>query len=400
MTKRRGAGEGGISLYATKNGERYSIVYRAVDPTTGAVKQFRTRGFATRKEAQKELRERLRNVEKGVHVARSVQTLAEWIDLWIKAERTQVRPSTWASYDRNLRIHVVPSLGSRKLQGLTPSDFSALYAQLVASGRADHAAGSGLSRRTVIYIHCIVRKCLQAAVDQGGLIASNPVAKAKPPKLSASGDRHEQLRYWNAAQLGEFLRRSRHQRHHAAWLVLATTGMRRGEALGLTWPEVDLDGQRLHVRKSLVDVQGEAPVWSDPKTAKGRRTVDLDEVTVNTLRSQRAAQAQERLLVGAGYRDHGLVFAMPDGRPIHPDRFAREFVKTVERSDLPRIRLHDLRHTWAVLALLAGVHPKVVQERLGHSNISITLDTYSHVLPTMHTDAAEQVAGLIFGGSA
>ena len=177
--------------------------------------------------------------------------------------------------------------------------------------------------------------------------------------------------------------------------------MRRGEALGLAWADLDLEVGRLSVRRTLVDLlAGGVPVWSDPKTAKGRRTVDLDARTVAVLRSHRAAQAQERLLTGAGYEQHDLVFAMPNGRPVHPERFSREFAETVARSELPRIRLHDLRHTWAVRALQAGVHAKVVQERLGHSNISITLDTYSHVLPAMQTDAAAQVAALIFGSPA
>ncbi len=398
--RRRSPGEGGISAYQTKAGERFSIVYRAYDPRRGEVRQFRVRGFTSRREANRALRERLAEAESGRHVAPDSETLATWIERWLLAEQTQVRPSPWQSYARNLRLHVLPALGDKPLQKLRPSDLAALYARLLLEGRADHAKGTGLSPRTVRYIHTILRKSLQAAVDEEGLLTSNPADKAKAPRTTASADRHEQLRYWTGQHLGEFLRRTAHQRHHQAWLLLATTGMRRGEALGLAWADVDLEVGRLYVRRTLVDVlAGGEPVWSDPKTARGRRAVDLDPRTVAALRTQRAAQAQERLLVAAGYREHDLVFAMPDGRPVHPERFSREFAETVGRSDLPRIRLHDLRHTWAVLALQAGVHPKVVQERLGHSNISITLDTYSHVIPSMQTDAASQVAALIFGSA-
>ncbi len=396
--KRRGHGEGGISEYATKAGRRYSIVYRAYDPKRGEVRQFRVRGFTTKGEAQRVLRERLQEAHQGKHVAPDAITLSDWAGTWLEGERTQVRPSTWMSYERNLRIHVLPTLGAKRLQHLRPSDLSSLYTRLLETGRADHAAGTGLSPTTVRYVHTIVRKCLQAAVEVEGLLQGNPAAKAKPPKASASGDRHAAFRAWTAQQLEAFLKRTAHQRHHTAWHLLALTGMRRGEVLGLTWEALDLEAGTLSVRRALVDLdKSGAPMWSDPKTASGARSVTLDIGTVGKLRAHKATQAQERLLVGAGYRDLGLVFAMPDGRPIHPERFSREFTETVARAGLPTIRLHDLRHTWATLALQVGVHPKVVQERLGHSHISITLQTYSHVMPGMQTDAADRVAALLGG---
>ncbi|MCU1692489.1 MAG: Phage integrase [Frankiales bacterium] len=397
--KRRGYGDGGVSPYDTAAGERFSIVFRAFDPKRGESRQFRERGFKTRREAQTALRQRVAEAEAGQHVAPDAETLADWVERWLVAEKTQVRPSTWSSYSRNLQLHVVPALASKRLQHLRPSYLSGLYARLLEGGRADHASGRGLSPRTVRYIHTILRKCLQGAVDEEGLLQTNPAAKAKPPKASASGDKHTKISYWTGPQVGQFLERTAYQRHHAAWLLLATTGMRRGEALGLAWADLDLEVGRLSVRRTLVDLlAGAVPVWSDPKTAKWRRTVDLDERTVAVLRSHRASQARERLSTGPSYEQHDLVPAMPDGRPVHPERSSRD-TETVARSDLPRIRPHDLRHTWAVLALQAGVHPKVVQERLGHSGISFTLDTYSHVLPARQTNAAAQVAALIFGST-
>lgn len=134
-----------------------------------------------------------------------------------------------------------------------------------------------------------------------------------------------------------------------------------------------------------------------PKTAKGRRTVTLDDVTVSVLREHRARQNAERLLVGSSWTDLDLVFCRVDGTPLHPERFTRQFSERIRQLGLPKIRLHDLRHGWATMALTAGVHPKVVQERLGHANIGITLDTYSHVTAGLHSDAADKVAGLVFG---
>jgi integrase len=394
--KRRGHGEGGISPYSTKAGDRFSIVYRAFDPQRGTQRQFRVRGFTTRQEAQRALRARLREVEDGRHVAPTAITLGGWIETWLVGERSQVRRSTWNSYARNLRTHVAPALGDKRLQHLRPSDFTALYTKLLETGRADHAAGTGLSPRTVQYIHTIVRKCLQTAVDSEGIMQANPCAKARPPRLAAAGNAHASFNYWTAAELQDFLRSTAHQRHHIAWHLLALTGMRRGEALGLMWDAVDLEAGTVSIRRAIVDLDANRdPVWEDPKTAQGNRLIQLDPETVSKLRTQKASQARERLLCGVGYKDLGLVFAMPDGRAIHPDRFSRGFTEKVGRMAIKRIRLHDLRHTWATIALQAGVHPKVVQERLGHSHISITLAIYSHVIPSMHTDAAERVANLV-----
>lgn len=185
--------------------------------------------------------------------------------------------------------------------------------------------------------------------------------------------------------------------------MLATTGVRRGEALGLRWGAVDLDSGRTSIRRSLVDVtapeDGARPVYSDPKTSAAAGPSRSTEPPLRPLRRRRTEQAQERLLMGIGWADHGLVFAHADGRPLHPDYFTRHFTRVVSWTTLPAIRVHDLRHTWATLAREAGVHPKVVSERLGHSNISITLDTYSHVSPAKQTDAADRVAALILAGS-
>ncbi len=234
---RRGHGEGGISSYDSVAGERFSIVYRAYDPKRGEVRQFRQRGFSSRREAQKVLRDRLVELDTGRHVAPVNESLSSWVERWLVAERTQVRASTWSSYARNLRLHVLPSLGAKRLQHLRPSDLAALYGRLLESGRVDHAAGTGLSARSVHYVHTILRKCLQAAVDEEGLLQANPASKAKAPRAAAAADRHDRLRYWAAPQLADFLSRTGHQRHHAAWLLLATTGMRRGEALGLAWAD-------------------------------------------------------------------------------------------------------------------------------------------------------------------
>ena len=172
------------------------------------------------------------------------------------------------------------------------------------------------------------------------------------------------------------------------------TGVRRGELLGLSWDAVDLDAGRLAITRTLIEGRG-APQFSEPKTKRGRRSVALDAGTVDALREHRERQLDERLAWGPAYEPHDLVFCREDGTPIWPRTFSRFFDHHVRDAGLPKIRLHDLRHTHATLALEAGVHPKVVQERLGHSSIAITLDIYSHAIPAMQEDAAETIAALL-----
>lgn len=192
---------------------------------------------------------------------------------------------------------------------------------------------------------------------------------------------------WSAEELRHFLKSIQGDRLYAAFLLAATTGMRRGEVLGLRWRDVDLAAARVSIRQTLITI-GYELAWSTPKTDRGRRNVALDPTTVEALRAHRAQQLEERLLLGPSFRDDDLVFCQPDGAPIHPDSLCGLFERFAKRASLPRIRFHDLRHTHASLALTAGVHPKVVSERLGHADIALTLNTYSHAIPALQETAA------------
>ncbi len=267
-----------------------------------------------------------------------------------------------------------------------------LYAELLA-GDVEHRK---LSARSVAYVHVILHRVFRDAM-KWNLLMRNPAAAADPPRARPNESGKPQT--WTAAELGEFLRGEEDDRLQACWWLLGSTGMRRGEALGLRWSDIDLDAGTLSINRTLVTTDARRAgdpgmAWSTPKTAKGRRNVALDAVTVAVVRSHRARQAQEKLAIGSGYSDEALVFALIDGGPIHPKTLSYYFDRRVKRLGLARIRLHDLRHSHATLALQAGIHPKVVQERLGHANIGITLDTYSHVTPAMQSDAAEKVAAL------
>jgi integrase len=362
-----------------------------VGQVQGKRKQLTKGGFTTKREAQAWRDEQAVRLAKGEYVAPSRLTYGAFLDTWLAGIRNTIRPATFESYERMLRIHVVPRLGHIPLQGLGPERLNALYSELLQGGR--------LSPRSVQYVHVIIHRSLRDAV-RWGKVTRNVSDMADPPKGKSSRN----MATWTGKELFAFLGQLQGDTLHAPILLAATTGMRRGEVLGLRWSDVDLDQGRVTVRQTMtairdVDTGRHVIVTGEPKTAKSRRSVPLPAQTVAALRAHRKVQAQQRLMAGPGWTDHGLVFGEPNGQPIHPDRFRERFEYRVAKSKLPRIRFHDLRHTYATLALQAGVHAKVVSEILGHSSIGITLDVYSHAIPSMLEDAADTVAARIFGGA-
>lgn len=371
---------------------RWYVVVEVPSHEAGKRKQKSLGGYARKADADKALREALTRHEEGSYVEPSKLTLGRYItDLWLPTQKAALRPSTFDSYERQLAMHVVPRLGHLPLQGLNPAHLDLLYADLLAGGRRD--GQGGLSVRTVAYIHVILHKLLKAAVRKK-LLTANPADAAEPPRQRAAGN--ADMVVWSSEQLQGFLTHAEGDRLHPAFLLAATTGLRRGEVLGLRWQDVDLEASRMHVRQTLV-VVSHALVFSSPKTARGVRTIDLDPKTVAVLRAWRRVQLEERLAWGPGYQELGLVFTREGGSPVHPTGFANVFERLVRSSGLPRLTVHGLRHTFASLALEAGVHPKKVQEILGHSSISVTMDTYSHLLRSSADGTTSVVAALIFG---
>ncbi len=284
--------------------------------------------------------------------------------------------------------HVLPTLGGRSIRDIGPSQLNALYAELLASGRRN--GPGGLSAKTVRYIHTIVHKALADALN-AGLVATNAAERSKPPRPRARAT--TELRFWTPAQLRSFLDLVAGHRLEAAWHLSAMTGMRRGEVLGLRWADVDFDAARIHVRQALVSVAYELVV-STPKNHRAR-VIDLDPGTVDQLRDHRTRQLGDQAEWGSDYEDNDLVFCKENGEPLHPQTYTQAFERLVTKTDLPKIRLHDLRHTHATIALRAGVPPKVISERLGHESPAFTLKQYAHVMPGMQAEAASLIAGLI-----
>lgn len=378
---------------ARKGNRYYAVIYEGTDPVTGRARHRWHAGGRTRKEAERVLADLLKRHYDGDCRAPERITLGNYLEQrWLPAKRTQLRASTFDSYRRNIANHVIPALGPIPLQRLTPEDLDQFYARLLADGKRN-GSGGGLSIKTVRYVHTMIRKALADAHRKGSVLR-NVADLADPPKLSAAPKRA--MRVWSAEEVRTFLNEIDGHRLHPAFFLAANTGMRRGEVLGLQWNDVDLDAQRLSVHRSLVNVAYELTL-SDVKTANGRRTIDLDDRTVDLLRTWRMRQIEERLLAGERPDDASLVFAHPDGSPIHPDYFSQCFDRHLAKSSLPRIRLHDLRHTHATILLGAGVHVKVVSERLGHANVAFTMTVYQHVIPGMQADAARKFSEAVYG---
>jgi integrase len=400
---RRRSGTGSVREYDTSAGARWYIVYRVPDPATGKTRQKIERGFTSPTKAERALRERLVKVDRGEYVEPSKRPTREYLAEWVAGLRNE--PSTVASYRRNIELHVVPRIGGVPLSAVTGPQLTALYTELEATGRADGREG-GLSARTTRYIGTILHRAFRDAVE-AGLLTVNPADRAKGP--TAKQSQPPEMTTWTADELRSFLDWSASVDDDLAiaWRLLAMTGMRRGEVLALRWADVDWTASTLSIRRSTgvvrVRGEGERVITGLPKSGKSR-VVDLDPQTLGVLKAYRAARASLSLLL---VRDDALVVSNPDGTTRHPERFSREFVRRMERCqrDLAEakrpapntIRLHDLRHTHATLALMAGIHPKVISERLGHAKVSITMDVYSHALPSMQREAAAAMAALVFG---
>jgi integrase len=298
----------------------------------------------------------------------------------------------------NLKVHVLPALGALKLQRLTAPRLAAFYSELLTDGRRD---GKGLAPKTVRNIHVLLHRALKDAT-RWGYVPHNRADDVDPPQGASP-----QQQVWTPEQLRAFLVHVRDDRLYALWLLVATTGMRRAELAGLRWSDIDFARARLTPRLPRVVVNYQVHT-SDTKTASGRRSLALDPATLEALREHRRRQTDERAVAEIG-DEHDLLFTWPDGRPLHPDLitdwFQRHAKRVVWEQDgrtkvgLPVIRLHDVRHSYATAALAAGIPAKIVSERLGHANVQITLDTYSHVIPGLDEQAAATVARLILEGS-
>jgi integrase len=370
MTKRANA-EG--SIYQRKDGRWVS----ALSLPTGKRKSFYAK---TRREVQLRLVKAQNDTQSGLTVVGEKQTVAQFLDRWLtESVKATVRPRTYSSYSDLVRLHIKPVLGKTSIARLTPQQIQGLLnAKLQA----------GLSTSTVKYIHAVLRRALGQAY-RWGIVARNAAALVDPPRV-----RHEEVSIMDPAQARAFLDAISGHRLEALYSVALAVGLRQGEALGLRWDDVNLESGQLEVRKQLQRLDSQYRLV-EPKTNKSRRTLDLPGFAVDSLRQHRVHQIEERLAAGGDWEEWGLVFTTRRGTPLDAKNVTHRFQEFLARNNLPRMRFHDLRHACASLLLAQGEQARVVMEILGHSQISMTMNTYSHVIPALRREAARRMDTLL-----
>ena len=378
--------------HTRRRGKTWAFVIDiGTDPATGKRRQKWVSGFERERDAAKAMRDFIARLERGEPGVESSETVASYLrDQWLPLRRSKVKESTWAGYRDTVEGRIIPAIGALPLRKVTPAHIAKLYDDLLTSGSRDARRGPGLAPKTVRNTGLVLKKAFGDAVRLG-LLARSPAEYVEMPRVE-----HKEMKTWSAEQAREFIGFIRDDRLEALWILMLTSGMRRGELIGLKWADIDLDIGRLAVRRARVSV-GYQVVWSSPKTAKSARVIALDTATCDVLRAHLARQQAEKVLVGDAYRDDDIVFAKPDGSPLHPDYVSQRFGRLVAKAGLPMIRPHDTRHTAATLLLEAGIPVKVVSERLGHSTTSITADLYQHVAPHMQEEAANKLGAMLLG---
>jgi integrase len=357
------------------------------DPITGKRKRKSKGGFRTKKECEAAMAEMITTIEKGQYFEASNMSLEDYMQKWIKEyAEIQVAYSTYKRYCELIDGYINKNLGKMELSKLKPLHVQEFYSRCINE--------YGLSSTTTKQIHAILNKALNQAV-KWQIINVNPCLSVEKPKKAKV-----EMLVLDEIQLNKLLDRTKDMTIFLPILIGATTGMRLGEICGITWDNVDLKGNILYVKQQLQEVKGSLELVA-LKTKSSKRKIILLDYTINMLKEARKKQLENKLMLGDEYVNSNFVVQQWNGKPYNPKYISRNFRRVIkeygiaEELKIPSIRFHDLRHTHATLLLKAGVNPKVVAERLGHTTVNMTLNTYSHVLPDMQKDAVDKLNNLL-----
>jgi integrase len=378
-----------------QRGQTWTCYWWTPNPSTGEWTQRSKGGFATKTLAQKHLTATLAKVQAGEWSPEHKLTVRELLkDHWLPARMSEgLRATTLAQYRDVIEQWIVPEIGGVDVRKLTPAIAQGMVDSLRAEGKKPakgETARRGLSNRSVQLAAQVLKSATRWAVA-ARLIGRDPLVGYRRPRSTSPA-----MRAWTADEARTFLAATRNDRLGVGWALLLTRGLRRGELCGLRWTAVDFERDALRIVATRVVVDG-VPTDSVPKTKAGIRSIPLDDRLAGMLRAHRAHHAQEKWSARPAYQDGGYVLADELGRPYHPDTVSEWFDQHRRRLGLPRIRLHDTRHTAASLMLASGTPVKVVADLLGHSSPTITLSIYAHVLPGMAEEAGEKLSGLVLG---
>jgi len=336
----------------------------------------------TKKDAERRLSELLHQIDTGSFIKPCKVTVADFLRQWLQDYATMsVRPTTLQRYKGIVEGHIIPAIGNIPLVRLQPSAVQSCYTKSLNGARLDGKPGH-LTAKSVLEHHRLLKEALSHAV-KWGLVSRNVADAVSPPRPV-----HREMSTLDSEGVHALLEAAKETDYYAIFHLSVYTGLRRSELLGLRWKDVSLELASLSVVQTMHRLPGGQTVFLEPKTAKSRRLVALSPIAVLALREYKQKQQALRTLIGGIFTDNDLVFSHPDGTPIHPDIISQAFSRISRKVGLSGVRFHDLRHTHATLMLQQGIHPKIVQERLGHATIAVTLDTYSHVLPGLQEAAA------------
>lgn len=350
--------------------------------------QKKKRGFRTKLEAQKELTKVQHDLYSGAYIEPSKMLLRNFLYQYLAEKETQVTSGTLKNYKRLIVNHINPVLGEIEISNISPSMIQDLYTKLKQSGK--------MSDENVRKVHTIIKDSYNKA-ERRNMIIKNPARLVDAPKI-----RKPEVRYWDKDQVKKFLDSVSTSRYSAAFITEVTTGMRRGELLGLQWSDVDFIDGNLHVSKILSndeekDEDGkEKGIVHRTKTLASKRTIAIPEKTIEALKEHKNRINNEKQNANDLYTDNNLVFCTSTGRPCSPRNLLRVLKEHIKKTGVPDIRFHDIRHTHATLLLKQKANPKIVAERLGHANVRTTLDIYSHLMPGMQKETARDFGKMLF----
>ncbi|PPA91515.1 tyrosine-type recombinase/integrase [Brevibacillus laterosporus] len=361
---------------AKKNPWYFTINYKENEKYKKMLRQ----GFKTKKEAESAMVEAQNALNKGTYIEPSKMTYIDFMHNWLEDKKTTVKARTLEFYSFLVKRHILPTIGGLELSKITPRDIQSLYNSLKEAGN--------LSDENIRKVHTIINDSLDKAF-RWEMIAKNPASLVDSPKVS-----RKEIVVWDENEIQQFLATAKESRYYVAFLIALTTGMRQGEILGLRWKDIDEDNRTFSIVQTLSHDGKEFNVGA--KSDSGNRRISIDEQTLNQILKLKHRYKVEMLENRPLYKDHDLVICTSVGTPLSPRNLNRSFDSIIKKGKVRKIRFHDMRHTHASLLLKQGVNPKIVSERLGHANVRITLDTYSHLLPNLQKETVDEFGKIFY----
>lgn len=359
-----------------KRGKTWYARYYSGRDENGKPKYVEKGGFPTKRAAEEYLARTLTEINRQTYVQPSHELIRDFAEAFLRQKKLTIREGTLRKYKWLVKKYIIPGMGHMELCKLRPQHLQQFYAKLIDQHK--------LSKRSVKHVHVLLKQMLKHACKLGKL-AVNPADAVQPPRPDEI-----EMSTWNEEEILKFLETARNSRYYIFFLVALGTGMRCGEILGLKWRDVDFQTDMIHVQRSYTHAE-KGYKFEAPKTKKGRRSIAVPKVILAELEQHRALQQSERALAGPAWQDDDLVVATSLGKPVQAHNVRMAFKRLIQQSGVKAIRIHDLRHTHATMLGKNGVHPRVIQERLGHEDIAVTLQTYSHVLPIMQEEAVRKI---------